>query len=1462
MVDLRVVALRREGSAGGPAEFGSGYLVADRLVLTACHVVGRAGAGETVQVDLGSRTVRGRTVWRASGTDGAMNPLDAALVEIDDDHGPVVLPPVRWGYVVGRGTGVACSATGFPDALVGATGAAEPEQVRATMMPLSRSRRGMLDLVPTSSPEPDPHGASPWSGMSGAGVLSGSGQLLIAVIIESAANFAERRLTAVPVSLLAEEEGFRALVEQHSGRPPRLEPVELEDLLRPWYPASRPQSPIALLRPEYEVAPFLGRTEALGRLVSWCADGAQVRGLLVHAAGGTGKTRLARHLATRMYEQGWVVGELSDAARTTTSFTQLGRPLLLVVDYAESRAGAISDLLHHLAERPGQQPVRVLLLARSAGQWWERLLLDHVVASVLPDPPLELGGLEFQPYPADGMVALSDAFGAALRQVPGYEQHRPPPAFRLPWGRSDAGTAHPLSLHIAVLAGMLASDGEPAEQVLLRHEKRHWNRLATERQVGLPEIRDSALVFALLCGAGSRQHALQTLTLLPGLREDGAEDGRRALAHWIATLYPPVDPRAAYWGELAPDRLFEHLVTVTVREEPELLDNLAEVNAAGTASRLTRDQLCRAVVVLTAAAAHPGEAAAVTRRRLMELVVVHNGVFAPVACQVSGIALDPAPLLTALQVLARHPAAQLPYLFHLRRHLPPAAGVLAPVGLSLQQRIVSELRAGAAEGDVRSRLAHELDVLGVYLVKSGRAEEAVRASAESVGLLSTGSTARGALPAGYLRALTNHAANLGHAGLRSESHRVARKVVELWDRPGPHHENPTVLAAALTSVYAYQKAAGEIEEAYRTVSRAVRLQRRHLLDDRTDLWRLRNLGELLAGEADCLEALGRRAEEIAVRVECVEIFRRLYRSQPGVYADAFQVPARRLAVLLMEDERHADAASLFGEAGEALERLWRTDADHQLMLGRTLTLQAQELSRARAPFASVVHLLERSCLVLRDLFRHDPAISARHYLELLKSFVQGAQVVAADIEIGPYMAEVGEVYDYLVTTWEADGEIPDDELTVPNLAMYVAWLLDGGDAQPAIRLCERVERLAAPDSHDAVVDRVVLRATLSMLRARALAISGDTRAAMPVGTAAAEQLAARATPGNHWPAVVAAEGLGHLAARLAADGDPAASLALGAAGSAIGRRFVADAGPAMAPVLVNLLTQTATVLSRLGRHEQAAASLAEALGHVRGLDDPAADPNDRFASFDVRDRPAGPTAQESLDQILARYVDELQRSGDSARLPAALAEHAELRRARFAADRTADRALAYAWTSSLRARHLAEASRMREALAAARAAVAAVIDLDVTDRATRRTRATILHEAAIVLMRGGAVGDALPAMSASVAAHRGLAADEDAHRDLAASLGDLSSMLKVAGRVEESLTTGNTALRMWRRLAASGAADDLDGLLMALHNRMLSLYQAGYEQEAAELFDEYRSLLGSPGGQQTPGGPSPVTGAG
>jgi len=134
--------------------------------------------------------------------------------------------------------------------------------------------------------------------------------------------------------------------------------------------------PGALLRPEYGVVPFHGRDRETGDLQAWCDDAAAVGIWLYTGARGMGKSRLLIEQCDRLVRQGWRAGCLErDADKSDPRlWSLLLRPgkLFVVIDYAETRRDAVVALLRMVgAATP--ECIRVVLLARSVGDWWDDL---------------------------------------------------------------------------------------------------------------------------------------------------------------------------------------------------------------------------------------------------------------------------------------------------------------------------------------------------------------------------------------------------------------------------------------------------------------------------------------------------------------------------------------------------------------------------------------------------------------------------------------------------------------------------------------------------------------------------------------------------------------------------------------------------------------------------------------------------------------------------------------------------------------------------------------------------------------------------------------------------------------------------------------------------------------------------------------------------------------------------------
>ena len=404
----------------------------------------------------------GRLLVRPVGVDGWLparaeweDPAaDAALVVVEEEgwRAPGGESVLRWGELAGSDP-VPCAAVGFPWA------SARPDRMRDTahlygqLAPLGQLKESRLDLDVASASPAAREGGSPWAGMSGAGVIADSH--LVGVITVDPARYQDR-LVAVPASRLLADPGFRARLDAHGVR------AEAAPVGAGWYlwlawdltvslaPAYRPvgrrlsAALPTLLRPEHGLVPFLGRQVLLDQITGWCQGPTGRPLLLVTGGGGSGKTRLGREACVQMLVAGWDAGLADDQHRDGAPTDRLQRPTLLVVDDADLRTGLISALVDYLRRDDAGPPVRLLLLARAAGAWWDRLVRQQELADAYtvvdldrhPVPPAER---------AEHFRRASTAFAAY--RGPGTPPAHPPP----PTDLDDPAYAEPLLIHIAAL---------------------------------------------------------------------------------------------------------------------------------------------------------------------------------------------------------------------------------------------------------------------------------------------------------------------------------------------------------------------------------------------------------------------------------------------------------------------------------------------------------------------------------------------------------------------------------------------------------------------------------------------------------------------------------------------------------------------------------------------------------------------------------------------------------------------------------------------------------------------------------------------------------------------------------------------------------------------------------------------------------------------------------------------------
>jgi tetratricopeptide (TPR) repeat protein len=681
------------------------------------------------------------------------------------------------------------------------------------------------------------------------------------------------------------------------------------ELMTGWWLVSDPRrhwprdrADAAILRAEYRVVDFHPeRQAALEALQGWCAAADPVAVQLITGPGGTGKTRLAIQLLTAL-GPGWRAGFLHRRAEDVATvaldgiFADHERPLLLVVDYAETRRPMVEAILAHLRAQGAPRKVRLLLLARAAADWWRALLTasGEIRDLFAQHPPTEVPLARI----ADSPEQRAHVFAAALAD---YAKALGKPPVAPPGIDPDAPHfANTLFLHIAALAALEGAVPQGEQALLdwaLGRERGLWLKRLKDDEAHASAFAQAAALLTLAGGAADGDEALAIFTRWKPLKAKG-EDALLAMFDLLGQLYPQDDGATG----VRPDLLGEHLV------EQEL------TRASGLLGAALAGPPEAPLTVLNRLARRRGEA-----RRWLEQAF--SGDLERLAGPAMEVAIETGDPIG--QVLAEALERQvLENPSRLEPLIPKQTTALREIAVVVMEQMRQRLQQVPQPWpeEVKVETARVTNNLANALRALGWREEALAAAEEAVALYRQLAAARPDAFTPDLAASLNTLANmLGDLGRREAALAAAEEAVALRRQLAaarPDAFTPD-LAMALNNLAASLSALGRREAALAAAEEARDLCRA-LAAARPDAF-TPDLARALNNLARALSDLGRREAALAAAEEARDLYRELAAARPDAFTPDLATSLNNLAKFLSELGRR-EAALAAAEEAVALRR--------------------------------------------------------------------------------------------------------------------------------------------------------------------------------------------------------------------------------------------------------------------------------------------------------------------------------------------------------------------------------------------------------------------------------------------------------------------------------------------------------------------------------------------------------------
>ncbi|MFF4709672.1 tetratricopeptide repeat protein [Streptomyces sp. NPDC001288] len=1003
-------------------------------------------------------------------------------------------------------------------------------------------------------------------------------------------------------------------------------------------------TPGSLLAAAAETVDFHGRDDEWEEMTAWRDGKAPFSVKLVTGDGGQGKSRLAREFLRSSGAAGWVAG-LTEAARAVDErtarsvqnegeqqqraqrlveqLTDCTADALLVCDYAEVHPVFVETLVNALAVRTGRHRVRLLLLSRAPGAWWQDLV--SLLGKDASRLPLKELGVDDS--------ARRRAYEAAVTGLAGRLAHLPQsPIDRepvAPWpllarqlissppSLGEVGNALTLQM-IALLdllqaaAGMERTIAESPDQRLVEHERAYLYRAAAAKG-----LLDPGVLSRATATDRRREEAFQALDrALAGLIVLGPCDAHTAhrvgglasnnhaddVVDWLAALYPPQSSQGLTTGQVQPDRLAEHLLgriltctnQLSIRVHAELLPQIALLSEDLETAQ-------SALFALVRTAAHQPFRTVVSQD-ITQLITDHPDPFAAAASFLAVVPAHRSLLLDSLRNLAHHdPAALSTQAWRASQALPRMSISLAFFSAAVTE-ILTGLFAHLADGNPDAYLpdlAMSLTNHGVRLARVGRRNEAVIVSEEAVRhhRQLADSNRNTYLPV-LAMSLTNHAARLAEVGRRNEAAIVSEEAIQHYRQLADSNRDAYLpdLAMSLTNHGVLLAEVGRRNEAAIVSEEAVR-HYRQLADGNRDGY-LPDLAAALTNHAERLAEVGRRNEALPVSEEAVRLRRELADSNRDAYLPDLAVSLNNHVLRLAEVGRRNEALPVSEEALRLRRELADSNRDAYLPdLAVSLNnhgVLLTEVGRRN----EALPVSEEALRLRRELADSNPDA----YLPDLAMSLNNQAAQLADMgelnEAVPVSEEAVQHYRQLADS-NRDAYIPDLAMSLTNHGVLLAEV---GRRNEAVILSEEAVqhyRQLADSNHDAYIPDL---ATALTNHAARLAEMGRRDEAVPVSEEAVQHYRQLADSNRDAYLHGLAMSLNNHAALLARAGLNEAVIV---SEEAIQHyRQLADSNhDAYIPDLATALTNHAARLAEMGRRDEAVSASDEAVRLSRELTD-------------------------------------------------------------------------------------------------------------------------------------------------------------------------------------------------------------------------------------------------------------------